>query len=358
MDHTTWTILRLLQKQELCGCQIISALENQFDLSFSRQEGMLYPILKAQENDGVLESFYKEGPNERKRRYYRLTGKGRKLLEKEAQQPRSYPRAVTAPPDIGTAPTAGWFDAFCDQVLEHIPRATHAEQEQIREELRGHLEDREERFREQGLENAQDAAIAAMGDAAKIGQAWNNHFPAVWLWAGRLVWTLRVLLVVAVISAFAPHIGGFFAGVRSNVEARLGDLSYVAALETETQLWSKAIDQRMELRDNVVRFHRVRLEQSETADGGYDLILYMVSYAKNPLGETPVSGCLQRITCSTAESPFSYNGETSSLPYAQRRGATYWSERVPIDQTSGTVTITAEHYGQTFTMDVELGGAA
>lgn len=351
LDHTDFTILRTLEKQEMHGCELAAALEQQFDLTFSNREGMLYPTLMAMENMGLLEAFFKTSSTDTWRVHYSLTKKGRKHLQ-DAQW-HAYPRPSAAA-DKAPTEAPGWFDAFCDQVLEHAPRTTQAEQEHLRGQLRAHLEDKEAFFRAKGYDDAaQDAAIAAMGSAAAIGAAINDQLSPSWLWVGRLAWMLRFFLAAALLAA---AISIWNSNLWGNLEARRSDLSSVSASETDHQIWTAPLDERMELRHNIVRFHRIRLEQNDA--GGYELILYMACYAKNPFANTPAVGSLQRITCSASDAPFTFDESTGFLSRDLRDGAAFWSMRTPVDRAEGTVTITVEHYGETFTMEAELGGAA
>jgi len=51
-----------------------------------RAEGMLYPVLHWMEDQGLLESVWKEAETGRKRKYYRLRNAGRKALQTEQRQ--------------------------------------------------------------------------------------------------------------------------------------------------------------------------------------------------------------------------------------------------------------------------------
>ena len=90
------------------------------------------------------------------------------------------------------------FDLFCDSVLSCIPRATKRERADIREELLDHLESHKEVLLGYGVEEeqAEREAVEAMGDAGKIGAAWNAMLSPFWLWLGRICAACCVLLVL------------------------------------------------------------------------------------------------------------------------------------------------------------------
>ena len=67
-------VLSVLGSEDLYGYRIIKILEARSDNAFSLKEGTLYPILHA------LESYW-DASTGRKKKYYHIAKKGRKLLE-------------------------------------------------------------------------------------------------------------------------------------------------------------------------------------------------------------------------------------------------------------------------------------
>ncbi|HPE16383.1 MAG TPA: PadR family transcriptional regulator, partial [Oscillospiraceae bacterium] len=53
---------------------------------FEMKEGTLYPILHALEADGCVTARMAAAENGRPRRYYRITGKGKELLRRKAEE--------------------------------------------------------------------------------------------------------------------------------------------------------------------------------------------------------------------------------------------------------------------------------
>ena len=78
---TAMLVLALLKQREMYGYQIIEELDRRSEHVFQMKEGTLYPILHALEKDKCLSSYQQEAPTGRVRKYYRLTRKGKKLLD-------------------------------------------------------------------------------------------------------------------------------------------------------------------------------------------------------------------------------------------------------------------------------------
>lgn len=83
---TSILVLSLLRKGEMYGYEIIKEMQIKSNSIFEFKEGTLYPILHGLEEENLVESFWKEGENARKRKYYRITQKGiGKLKEKQEE---------------------------------------------------------------------------------------------------------------------------------------------------------------------------------------------------------------------------------------------------------------------------------
>ncbi len=83
---TTMLILNLLNSDDMYGYQMIKELESRSEQIFTLKEGTLYPILHTLESQGMIEAYWEDTNSARKRKYYRITQGGKKLLaEKEAE---------------------------------------------------------------------------------------------------------------------------------------------------------------------------------------------------------------------------------------------------------------------------------
>ena len=80
---TTLLILSLLANGEMYGYEIITTLAERSDKTFELKEGTLYPLLHTLEREQWVERFEKQSPQVRTRKYYRITKKGRGLLEEK-----------------------------------------------------------------------------------------------------------------------------------------------------------------------------------------------------------------------------------------------------------------------------------
>lgn len=86
-------ILSLVEDQPRHGYDIGKLIERRSDGKLHFHVASLYPLLYRLENRGWIQGRWVEKPNQRRRRYYRLTGEGQKVL---AQQRRSWRQFVEA----------------------------------------------------------------------------------------------------------------------------------------------------------------------------------------------------------------------------------------------------------------------
>ena len=88
-------VLSVLENGDMYGYRIIKEIEMRSESVFSLKEGTLYPILHAFEKDGYVESYWEGNEGERRRKYYRLTKKGIKILNQSKQEWEAYSGAVS-----------------------------------------------------------------------------------------------------------------------------------------------------------------------------------------------------------------------------------------------------------------------
>lgn len=91
---TSMLVLKLLKQQSMYGYQIIRELEQQSQHVFQLQEGTLYPILHALEQQGAVTSYSQTGDNGRIRKYYAITSNGQKLLKEKTEEWNTYQTAI------------------------------------------------------------------------------------------------------------------------------------------------------------------------------------------------------------------------------------------------------------------------
>lgn len=91
---TTTLILKLLEEKDMYGYQMIETLSSKSDHTFDLKAGTLYPILHNLEKKELVESYEEKASNDRIRKYYHLTSKGKKLLQEKHQEWIVYSNAV------------------------------------------------------------------------------------------------------------------------------------------------------------------------------------------------------------------------------------------------------------------------
>ena len=89
-------ILSLLSGRDMYGYEIIQEASRRSDSAFQFKEGTLYPALHQLSRKGYLRAEWRTGENGRRRRYYSLTARGKKLAGQAEQNWRSFTGAVNA----------------------------------------------------------------------------------------------------------------------------------------------------------------------------------------------------------------------------------------------------------------------
>ena len=83
-------LLSLLSKADMYGYQLIQELKEMSNDYFSLKEGSLYPLLHSLEKDELIQSYWENTDSKRKKKYYHLTKKGEKALNKEEDDWKKY----------------------------------------------------------------------------------------------------------------------------------------------------------------------------------------------------------------------------------------------------------------------------
>ena len=86
-------ILSVISNEDMYGYKIVKELEKRSENVFSLKEGTLYPILHAMEDSGMVESYWVDVEN-RKRKYYHITKKGKSQLKEKKKEFEVYSTAV------------------------------------------------------------------------------------------------------------------------------------------------------------------------------------------------------------------------------------------------------------------------
>ena len=87
-------LLKLLETKEMYGYQLASVLAEKGGEMLQIKEGTLYPVLYRLEDRGFIISYRNNPKRGVPRKYYRLTGKGTKYLEKLLEEWKNFSAVV------------------------------------------------------------------------------------------------------------------------------------------------------------------------------------------------------------------------------------------------------------------------
>lgn len=76
-------LMSLLSEKDQYGYEMAKNLRKKSEETFTMNEGTLYPALKRLETKGYISSYWSEGENGNRRKYYSLTEEGKKELKKK-----------------------------------------------------------------------------------------------------------------------------------------------------------------------------------------------------------------------------------------------------------------------------------
>jgi len=96
-------ILAQLESRPSHGYEIAHQIAARSDGAVSFHVASLYPILYRLERRGLIAGRWVEKAGQRRRRYYRLTGSGRKVLAEQRKTWSSFMQAVQAAAGLGYA---------------------------------------------------------------------------------------------------------------------------------------------------------------------------------------------------------------------------------------------------------------
>lgn len=91
---TVILILSLLNRKPMYGYEMIKEIEKRSSGVFKFKEGTLYPILHSLEAEGMIEAYWEESENNRKRKYYRITDTGKHQVKEKQQEWVTFRSAV------------------------------------------------------------------------------------------------------------------------------------------------------------------------------------------------------------------------------------------------------------------------
>lgn len=89
-------VLKLLERGEMYGYELVESLARKTEGVLDMGQSTLYPMLYNLEAQGLIEGVWRESEQGRDRKYYKLTGKGKKRLAKDTEQFKRLSTAMTA----------------------------------------------------------------------------------------------------------------------------------------------------------------------------------------------------------------------------------------------------------------------
>jgi DNA-binding PadR family transcriptional regulator len=93
--HVELLLLSVLDAGPAHGYRLVESIRERSEGAFDLAEGTVYPSLYRLEGRGLVTSRW-ESVAGRRRRVYRLTGEGRKALERQRSEWRTFAQAVEA----------------------------------------------------------------------------------------------------------------------------------------------------------------------------------------------------------------------------------------------------------------------
>jgi PadR family transcriptional regulator PadR len=87
---TTLLVLTVLRDGELYGYEIAQRIRERSGGAFVPSEGALYPALHALEAGGALDATWRDSDRGPRRRYYKITKTGTRMLEEHASEWTSF----------------------------------------------------------------------------------------------------------------------------------------------------------------------------------------------------------------------------------------------------------------------------
>lgn len=87
-------ILRLLDEKDMYGYEMIETLRKRSENVFELKAGSLYPLLHALEANNLVTA-YEDDASGKMRKYYHITGEGKRILKEKKDEWNTYAAAVT-----------------------------------------------------------------------------------------------------------------------------------------------------------------------------------------------------------------------------------------------------------------------
>ncbi len=87
-------VLKLLEQRQMYGYELVEAIERRSAGVLAMGQSTLYPMLYNPEAKGLIRGRWRDADNGRSRKYYALTGKGKRRLAHDVRQWRALTQAM------------------------------------------------------------------------------------------------------------------------------------------------------------------------------------------------------------------------------------------------------------------------
>ncbi|MGE9971779.1 permease prefix domain 1-containing protein [Candidatus Pseudoscillospira sp. SGI.172] len=231
-------------------------------------------------------------------------------------------------------------EEFCRRVIWQMKRATLREQDWVKAELMGHLEDHADALEQAGYdpEEARSRAVAAMGEPEEIGRALNAQLSVFWLLLSRISTVCIMLLCLGLV-------GSLSAGYRvfQNVQARVDPGSGLHG-PGEGYVRQK-VDVRGAAGSDILRVYWVDLSEEEALAE-----VHFCIYDENPFGRA-ANGTENSIRARAPDGTWNrYGGGGQGSD-----GAWYWRlSDIPVEPGQTSLALRYDRFGEHMPLTIPL----
>ncbi len=235
-------------------------------------------------------------------------------------------------------------EAYLSQVLANLHRCTPEEQDAIRAEIDGHIEDHVCDLLDLGYDGAvaEERAMSFMGDPTEVGRELDRQYPMRWLVLGRAALVLTIFLVAQALLGV-----GAFSSLLWSLEARwtaaVGEVDFGLGYE------SRHTDIRMRIGDDVVRIYAVGVGQGK----GERVQVAMCAYDRFP-GGIVSDQIFPNLTLMDQRGASDKNGGYGGSGKSNW-GAVYRQRTVLIQPGDTYFTAVYERFGERVSVNIPLG---
>lgn len=233
---------------------------------------------------------------------------------------------------------------YTDRVLSGMRWVTAREEQAIRQELEGHIEDHMEGLLELGWDEqlAEERTLEAMGDPAEVGRALDREYPLLWLVLADLCRLVTVLTLVGIIL-----FGGMAVTFRNCGESLTQRYRPEAPATALTALrYDGKLEDRLRLGDDELRLLSVRVGENR------GLLLAEVTaiiYDRMPLG---IAGRIELTLENERGERQSGYWETGS------RWLDTYRAFVPVEEGDTGITLRCRQFGREISLVLPIGWEA